>query len=127
MECIGPDRSTDYASDVRLAARMLSDHGATFVPLAHRGTLLKLVVVLRENLFSPFTEIEGLGDDVNDCWAFVACHDHKAYWFNLRCYLAGGYVAEKLDIAPADGDTVAEFLTRVYAAWYPSSAPEAIR
>ena len=121
MECIGVEY-TNYALDARIVANLLADRGSVLLALADKGTRLNLAITLREHLHMPFGEPEGLGEDPHDCWALVSIVEHGAYWLNLRGYLAPNYIADKLDITVADGETVAEFLTRLYGVWYPSRA-----
>jgi hypothetical protein len=129
---IGPEKG-DYAADVRAVADQL-DAGPTLVSLADKGTKLNLVLVpaLRiqgrspnvEGTFGHTVVAEAIGlprrPDLSsgdlDNWLFVGVIEHGAYWFRPGGYISAGYVADKLDVEVADGETVAEFLTRLHAA-----------
>lgn len=108
---IGPEKGS-YANDVREVAQSLfHPERAAFVALSDKSTKLRLVLVLRESFALVGQGPEGV--DVGEDYIFVGCVEHGAYWFQLGAYHAPDYVASKLGIENADGDTVSEFLTRL--------------
>lgn len=111
---IGPEKG-DYAADVKRVADVLETGRTAYVKLADRGTSYRLVLIERESLafpaLDPDSPIDGVPPGSN--YLFVAVIEHGAYWFRLDTYPDPGYVADKLDLHEADGEVLAEFLSRL--------------
>ena len=114
---IGPEKG-DYAADMQAVWRALQDAGdpkPVFVKLADAGTLLRLLVAWAPAIGVPGSApwpVDGTSEPLED-WFFVAVVEHGAYWFRVDTLQKGGYVASKLGLEARDGETVAEFLTRL--------------
>jgi hypothetical protein len=108
---IGPDKG-EYAADVRKVARLLRARASVYVPLAAKATKLNMLVATRAGVALPFADWTSL--DEGDRWVFVAVDGHGAAWFQFG-FNTPGYVADKLSVTHADGDTISEFLARLAA------------
>lgn len=111
---IRPDEP-GYASYCRLVVDALSradENNCVFVALVAKSTRMELAIVLQSAMF----QVTEPRQPAANAYAMVAVMEHGAYWFDLESYLAPSYVAEKLNITSADGETIAEFLTRLGAA-----------
>lgn len=116
---IGPDKG-NYAADVKATVTELEAGGPVYLALADRGTKYELVLVLADRIAAM--ELAALrrsfGADSTQDWLFVGWLGHGAYWFKLDGgYIAPSYVAKSFGVeSEADGEVLAEFLTRLQAA-----------
>jgi hypothetical protein len=53
---------------------------------------------------------------------FCAVVEHGAYWFSPVS--VGAYIADKVDIAPRDGDNLAEFFARLWSLLLPGEGEQ---
>lgn len=108
---IGPEKGT-YAADAREVARRLLNGAPVYVAVAHRMTRIDLILIRAEHLSAPGqmpSQITGHDGE----WLYVSWIEHGSGWFDISTYLAPDYVAESLNASPVDGETIAEFLTRL--------------
>lgn len=90
--------------------------------LADRMTSLHLHLALRDDLpCIDDGQISGVPE--GEGYLLVSRVSHGCYWFVLGAYHNPGYVAEKMGFrAEGDGEILAEFLTRVQAAFATGAA-----
>jgi hypothetical protein len=122
MPSLRPDEA-DYADRVRVISRVIHGYSKPlYVELADRSTIYKMVLFPAEELAieawpsDPGSAVEATLTREGPGWLYVGLLEHGSYWFNLDSFLAPTYVGEKLGINSADGEVIAEFLTRLGAA-----------